>query len=903
MVQAIVLAALIFLFPWSAYAACSWTDNTGTVASNAVADVADCVSDASGKTGAIVVQMASASATWATPITVDMSSGFANVTGLTIQGNGVLPARGSTNNTVLTDAVFNVTTAAAKKFRLSNLKLLGTSLINIYGSTAIAAGGGFRIDHNNFAANSASRVIAIGTGSALVAAYGVIDANVGGTAGQFANVTWGSDHGGGGGNASWAEGADLGGAKAVYIENNQLTCGLADSKKWMISDATNGARIVARYNTLTDYYIGGHDASSVDRGVLQYEAHNNYFVSTGHSMNDPISFRGGTGVISNNDIEAVESDPFYLSGDGIGMQNYRSAACVGGSAQPWIGDCGTGVKGCVKGNTFLSVVCTTDADCEGVAGACQNLDGAGGYPCRDQIGRGKDEAADAAQTVAYPYLFWNNRIKKAAGAWGMATPHVDCGAEIVADRDYCDGGTTMPASCNSINTTWTAYNSGVHPLVTEKAGTTSGAGAGIDYYGLENAAHYVTPSVTGTGCSISPAVAESVANTGNSSTYTVTVTSGYHGTWSIDGAAAVTVTNGLTHQFTNVTDDKTLAVACRTDKGGVTFGTGGSGTLVALGTAGSGTTCFSAANLTYDDNESTSGSVPSTGVYCPGVTATASANSGTLAKTGSTFDGWNTAADGSGTDYAAGSGTFAIAANTTLYAKWAVVNYSVSVLNFNGDNESTTITDESGKTWTAAGDAQLDTSEKKYGTASLLLDGTGDYATTPDSADFNNPNADDFTHEAWVNLAALVGAQRVVACGSEADGQYEMLFWGVSIWGGVPRINFAWRSPTEYVDIASDEIAISTGTWYHLAVVRSGGVIKLFFHGTLLGTFYGSTSVGTTLNCGSTGLIIGARYGVNSGTIIENLSGRIDGVRISKGIARWTENFTPPAAEYPYPDE
>jgi len=407
----------------------------------------------------------------------------------------------------------------------------------------------------------------------------------------------------------------------------------------------------------------------------------------------------------------------------------------------------------------------------------------------------------------------------------------------------------------------------------------------------------VTP--TWTGCSGTPAVAQSVTNNG---TAEFTVPSGYHST-------AVTDTCGTGSWTDNVytsgaaTADCAVTIVCRTDKGGVTLGTGGSGTLVALGTAGSGTTCFSSVNLTYNANESTSGSVPTTGVYCPGMTATASANSGTLARTGYDFDGWNTAADGSGTSYAAGSGTFAIAANTTLYAKWAVVNYSVSVLNFNGDNESTTITDESGKTWTAAGDAQLDTSEKKYGTASLLLDGTGDYATTPDSADFNNPNADDFTHEAWVNLAALVGAQRVVACGSEADGQYEMLFWGVSIWGGVPRINFAWRSPAEYVDIASDEIAISTGTWYHLAVVRSGGVIKLFFHGTLLGTFYGSTSVGTTLNCGSTGLIIGARYGVNSGTIIENLSGRIDGVRISKGIARWTENFTPPAAEFPYPDE
>ena len=53
------------------------------------------------------------------------------------------------------------------------------------------------------------------------------------------------------------------------------------------------------------------------------------------------------------------------------------------------------------------------------------------------------------------------------------------------------------------------------------------------------------------------------------------------------------------------------------------------------------------------------------------------ANAGNLVKTGSTFDGWNTAADGKGTTYIAGTGTFQITANTILYAKWRVKTYTI----------------------------------------------------------------------------------------------------------------------------------------------------------------------------------------------------------------------------------
>ena len=83
--------------------------------------------------------------------------------------------------------------------------------------------------------------------------------------------------------------------------------------------------------------------------------------------------------------------------------------------------------------------------------------------------------------------------------------------------------------------------------------------------------------------------------------------------------------------------------------------------------------------VTYDGNENTGGSVPTDATeYSSGATVTVKDNTGSLVKTGYNFGGWNTAADGTGTNYTAGTGTFSITANTTLYAKWTPISYTVT---------------------------------------------------------------------------------------------------------------------------------------------------------------------------------------------------------------------------------
>ena len=83
--------------------------------------------------------------------------------------------------------------------------------------------------------------------------------------------------------------------------------------------------------------------------------------------------------------------------------------------------------------------------------------------------------------------------------------------------------------------------------------------------------------------------------------------------------------------------------------------------------------------VTYDLNGATSGTVPPSQNFVDSLAGTLASNSGTLAKTGFTFGGWNTAADGSGTSYPASS-TYAPTGNITLYAQWN------SVITFNTNN-------------------------------------------------------------------------------------------------------------------------------------------------------------------------------------------------------------------------
>ena len=180
-----------------------------------------------------------------------------------------------------------------------------------------------------------------------------------------------------------------------------------------------------------------------------------------------------------------------------------------------------------------------------------------------------------------------------------------------------------------------------------------------------------------------------------------------------------------------------------------------------------------------------------------------------------------------------------------------------------------------GKTVTAYGDAQLSTLQKKIGTASLYLDGTGDYARCEGGSDF--AFSGNFTAETWIYPTSVTGSRYLFSLGTETTGRYHL-----SLESGVVTGNFFGSASTTFGG------SISINTWTHIALVRSGSTITAYVNGTALGTTETNSS-----SIGNTGqLTIGADSSSSNVFV-----GYIDEVRISN-TARYTGTFTPSTTQF-----
>jgi len=198
----------------------------------------------------------------------------------------------------------------------------------------------------------------------------------------------------------------------------------------------------------------------------------------------------------------------------------------------------------------------------------------------------------------------------------------------------------------------------------------------------------------------------------------------------------------------------------------------------------------------------------------------------------------------------------------------------VALLHFNGVDATTLMLDMTGKSWATAGDAQLDTAQFKFGTSSLLLDGTGDHVVSMTDADFIFGTAD-FTIEGWVRYDTRSGNNFMFSFGGG---------WAV----------YTFTNQWALFDgVSSNPILGGTtadDTWYHVALCRSGSTIRLFVDGTSIG------SASNTTNFASNPIYLGSSP---SGT--NRMTGWIDEFRVTTS-ALYTSNFTPPSAEFDDPD-
>lgn len=148
-----------------------------------------------------------------------------------------------------------------------------------------------------------------------------------------------------------------------------------------------------------------------------------------------------------------------------------------------------------------------------------------------------------------------------------------------------------------------------------------------------------------------------------------------------------------------------------------------------------------------------------------------------------------------------------------------------AILHFDGTNGATSTTDDYGNSWTLAANAQLSTAQKQFGTASLLLDGTGDYAewvpTLP--ARFAQQGYG-WTMECWVRFAVLpltTTHMTILNAGQTATtfGVLLSLFNNA----GVTKLELSLSSNGTAADITSLTVGTNTtwaiNTWYHIALV------------------------------------------------------------------------------------
>jgi hypothetical protein len=198
--------------------------------------------------------------------------------------------------------------------------------------------------------------------------------------------------------------------------------------------------------------------------------------------------------------------------------------------------------------------------------------------------------------------------------------------------------------------------------------------------------------------------------------------------------------------------------------------------------------------------------------------------------------------------------------------------YTVSLLHFDGG-----LTDESGKVWTAQNGAAVSTSQYKFGGSSMALN--SGCLSTQATSDFVF-GSEDFTVDFWLYMPSFAATH--ILCeqftGQNGPG------WTFYVASG--ELHF-------YADdrlIVRGNHGMSVNYWHHIALVRHNNIFNMYINGKSVGSSTYSLVLGTGI-----GAFIGARGGTNLRTPAGTY---MDEFRISKGIARWISEFTPPTTPY-----
>lgn len=218
--------------------------------------------------------------------------------------------------------------------------------------------------------------------------------------------------------------------------------------------------------------------------------------------------------------------------------------------------------------------------------------------------------------------------------------------------------------------------------------------------------------------------------------------------------------------------------------------------------------------------------------------------------------------------------------------------YTKLMLHLDGANGSSTFSDssDSAHTIVSSGGVLISTGQSKFGGASVYFDGSNDSLTIDQHADFDFGTGD-FTVDFWIcpdsSQSASYPAILSNNPGGWQSGAINMQFSGG---GYTNKIRLSVYDYSYSGHLFVSDATVNPAEWTHIALIRESGVIKLYLNGALdnaTSAFSGSMNFGLGKTCIGGGTWDGGYY-----------KGYIDEYRVSKGIARWTENFTPPTTAY-----
>jgi hypothetical protein len=191
---------------------------------------------------------------------------------------------------------------------------------------------------------------------------------------------------------------------------------------------------------------------------------------------------------------------------------------------------------------------------------------------------------------------------------------------------------------------------------------------------------------------------------------------------------------------------------------------------------------------------------------------------------------------------------------------------------YNGSSFNKTVTNNNG--------VGIATTVSKYYGSSAYFDGTNQYLTTANSTSDFSFGTGDFTIEFWINSTQTTRTDPVGWNYSYGSAGWAGFIFNISSSG-----DMAWFENTSS-RISASSTGWNNGSWNHVSVTRSGNSVRMFLNGSQVGSTY-TTSF--TYGAANSGFIIGKLF-----TDPIHLNGYLQDLRIYKGYAKYTENFTPP---------